>query len=354
MSDKDQSIDVNYVKAYLLDLQDSLCHSLEAVDGEEKFIEDNWVRAEGGGGRTRVLEYGGVFEKGGVSFSHVVGESLPAAATASRPQLAGRKFTAMGVSLVVHPRNPFVPTAHMNVRMFMAEKKGKKPIWWFGGGFDMTPYYGFEEDCIHWHQVAKQACDQHHPSYYEKYKTWCDEYFYLKHRNEPRGIGGLFFDDFSEGSFEASFEFMQSIGNAFVKAYVPIIRRRKETIYEERHRQFQLYRRGRYVEFNLIHDRGTLFGLQSNGRTESILMSLPPSVAWHYNYHPEKDSIEAELYEEYLKPRDWLALDEEINGVDEADSSNENTVDNQNTLNNKNTSNNKSTFNNKSTLDDKK
>ncbi len=302
-----ETIDVNQVKDYFLQLQDNICHHLELADGEEKFVEDNWERPEGGGGRTRVLEYGGVFEKGGVNFSHVTGEAMPAAATANRPELKGRNYTAMGVSLVVHPRNPYIPTSHMNVRMFLAEKPGKAPVWWFGGGFDLTPYYGFKEDCVHWHQIAKKACDMHDQTYYEKYKAWCDDYFYLNHRKEPRGIGGLFFDDLNDKSFESCFAFMQSVGNAYIDAYVPIVEKRKETPYAERHRQFQLYRRGRYVEFNLIYDRGTLFGLQSNGRTESILMSLPPLVAWHYDFHPEKGSPEADLYDQYLKPRDWLS-----------------------------------------------
>ena len=296
------------VKAYLLDLQDQICTSLELEDGEARFMEDAWDREEGGGGRTRVLTNGKVFEQAGVNFSHVYGNKLPPAATAQRPELAGRDFQAVGVSLVIHPNNPYVPTSHANVRFFIAEKPGEDPVWWFGGGFDLTPYYPFEEDVIHWHQVSKSACDPFGEDVYSKYKKWCDEYFFLKHRNETRGVGGLFFDDLNEWGFEKSFEFMQSVGDHYIKAYQPIVNKRKETPFGERERDFQLYRRGRYVEFNLVFDRGTLFGLQSGGRTESILMSLPPLVKWRYNWSPEKGSPEADLYENYLKPRDWLSF----------------------------------------------
>lgn len=299
--------DINAVKAYLLDLQDRICAGLEAEDGQSKFEEDNWQReGGGGGGRTRVMANGAIFEQAGINFSHVEGPSLPAAATAHRPELAGRSFQAMGVSLVIHPHNPYVPTSHANVRFFIAEKEGAEPVWWFGGGFDLTPYYGNEEDVIHWHETSRAACAPFGDEVYPKYKKWCDEYFYLKHRDEPRGVGGLFFDDLNEWGFEKSFAFMQSVGDHYLPAYQPIVARRKDTEYGERERDFQLYRRGRYVEFNLVYDRGTLFGLQTGGRTESILMSLPPLVKWQYNWTPEKGSAEAELYEKYLKPQDWL------------------------------------------------
>ena len=299
--------DINAVKEYLLSLQDNICAELAAEDGKADFAEDKWERETGGGGgRTRVLTDGNVFEQGGVNFSHVSGGQLPASATAHRPELAGRDFQAMGVSLVIHPHNPYVPTSHANVRFFIAEKEGEDPIWWFGGGFDLTPYYGNEEDAKHWHQVSKSACDPFGDDVYAKYKKWCDEYFFLKHRGEPRGIGGLFFDDLNEGGFDQCFEFMQSVGNHYIKAYRPIVNKRKETSFGERERDFQLYRRGRYVEFNLVYDRGTLFGLQTGGRTESILMSLPPLVKWRYNWTPEPGSAEAELYDVYLKPRDWV------------------------------------------------
>lgn len=294
------------VKQYLLDLQTTLCQTLETLDGEQTFAIDQWTRPEGGGGCSRVLTDGGVIEKGGVNFSHVQGESMPATATAHRPELAGCSFEAMGVSLVVHPHNPFVPTSHANVRFFVAEKPGAAPIWWFGGGYDLTPYYGNKADCQHWHQTAKQACDPFGEDLYHKYKTWCDNYFYLPHRQEPRGIGGLFFDDLNDQSFEHSFDFLQSVGNSFLPAYAPIIERRKNTPYGEREKTFQHYRRGRYVEFNLVYDRGTLFGLQSNGRTESILMSLPPVVQWAYQWTPEPGSVESKLLDEYLTPRDWI------------------------------------------------
>lgn len=302
--------DINTVRAYFMDLQDRICKQLEVADGQATFVEDNWQRqgSGGGGGRTRVLTDGGVFEQGGVNFSQVTGNSLPASATASRPELAGRRFEALGVSLVIHPHNPYIPTSHANVRFFMAEKEGEEPIWWFGGGYDLTPYYGFEEDVISWHQTAKTACDPFGDDVYSRYKEWCDDYFVLKHRNETRGVGGLFFDDLNEGGFEHCFNIMKSIANSYTDAYLPIVQRRKATIFGERERDFQLYRRGRYVEFNLVYDRGTLFGLQSGGRTESILMSLPPLVKWRYNWHPEVDSPEAALYEEFLKPQDWLGI----------------------------------------------
>lgn len=280
--------------------------TLSKEGGEGRFVEDKWDREEGGGGRTRVLTSGKVFESAGINFSHVYGDKLPPAATALRPELAGRDFQAMGVSLVIHPHNPYVPTSHANVRFFLAEKEGEEPVWWFGGGFDLTPYYPFEEDVIHWHQTSKDACDPFGEDAYPKYKKWCDEYFYLKHRDETRGVGGLFFDDLNEEGFDQSFAFMQSVGDHYVKAYQPIVNKRKEMPFGERERDFQLYRRGRYVEFNLVFDRGTLFGLQSGGRTESILMSLPPLVKWRYNWQPESGSPEADLYENYLKPREWL------------------------------------------------
>jgi coproporphyrinogen III oxidase len=299
--------DISAVRRYLLELQDRICSELATEDGTEHFREDSWERPEGGGGRTRVLTEGTVFEQAGVNFSHVSGAKLPPSATAHRPELAGRSFQAMGVSLVIHPRNPYVPTSHMNVRFFVAEKEGADPVWWFGGGFDLTPYYPFEEDCLHWHRTANEACGPYGTDYYARFKKWCDEYFYLKHRGETRGVGGLFFDDFSERGFEHSFGFMRSVGDHYLPAYVPIVQRRKDTGFGERERDFQLYRRGRYVEFNLVYDRGTLFGLQSGGRTESILMSLPPLVKWRYNWRPAAGTPEARLYEEFLKPRDWLS-----------------------------------------------
>ena len=299
--------DIPAVKNFLLALQDRICSALEKEEGAQKFKEDAWERPEGGGGRTRVLAEGALFEQAGVNFSHVYGNQLPPSATAQRPELAGRAWQALGVSLVIHPRNPYVPTSHANVRFFIAEKAGAEPVWWFGGGFDLTPYYGFEEDAVHWHRTAKQACDPFGADYYSRFKKCCDDYFYLKHRDETRGVGGLFFDDLNEKNFEHSFGFMRSVGDHYVDAYLPIVRQRKDTPYGERERDFQLYRRGRYVEFNLVYDRGTLFGLQSGGRTESILMSLPPLVKWRYNWKPEPGSAEAELYENFLKPRDWLA-----------------------------------------------
>ncbi|MBV0933766.1 oxygen-dependent coproporphyrinogen oxidase [Marinobacterium weihaiense] len=298
--------DAKRVKEYLLDLQDRICAALEQADGEGRFVEDSWERAEGGGGRTRVISQGAVIEKGGVNFSHVYGDTLPGSATAHRPELAGRCFEAMGVSLVIHPHNPYVPTSHANVRFFIAEKEGEEPVWWFGGGFDLTPYYGNDDDCRHWHQVAHDACAPFGDDIYPRFKQWCDDYFYLKHRQEPRGIGGLFFDDLNELGFEQSFALMRAIGDAYAPAIVPIIDKRKDTPYGERQRDFQLHRRGRYVEFNLVWDRGTLFGLQSGGRTESILMSLPPEVRWDYDWKPEPGTEEAVLYERYLQPRNWL------------------------------------------------
>ena len=299
--------DIEKVKEYLLKLQDNICQTLELVDGKGSFIEDNWQRELGGGGRTRVLTGGNVIEQGGVNFSHVYGGELPASATAARPELAGRSFQAVGVSLVIHPHNPFVPTTHANVRFFIAEKPGEEAVWWFGGGFDLTPFYPFEEDVVHWHTVANKLCKPFGEEFYAEYKKWCDDYFYLKHRNETRGVGGLFFDDLNKQGFEKSFKFMQAVGNGFLDAYVPIVEKRKDICFGDRERDFQLYRRGRYVEFNLVHDRGTLFGLQTGGRTESILMSMPPLVRWEYCFEPEPDSKEADLYANYLHPREWLS-----------------------------------------------
>lgn len=298
-------VSLQAVKDYLLDLQDRICDALGAEDGSATFREDSWEREQGGGGRSRVLENGAVIEKGGVNFSHVFGDQLPPSATAARPELAGRSFQAMGVSLVIHPKNPYAPTSHANVRFFVAEKDGEDPVWWFGGGFDLTPYYGFEEDVVHWHQTARDACEPFGNEIYPEFKTWCDDYFYLKHRDEPRGVGGLFFDDLNRFDFDTSFALMRSVGDAYVPAYQPILARRKDHDYGERERQFQLYRRGRYVEFNLVYDRGTIFGLQSGGRTESILMSLPPLVRWDYDHHPEPDSAESELYQKFLIHREW-------------------------------------------------
>ncbi|MDT8384036.1 MAG: oxygen-dependent coproporphyrinogen oxidase [Gammaproteobacteria bacterium] len=298
--------DIQAIKDYLLDLQDRICAGIAAEDGSAGFLEDNWERETGGGGgRTRVLTDGAVFEQAGINFSHVSGGNLPASATAHRPELAGRTFEALGVSLVIHPKNPYAPTSHANVRFFIAEKAGEDPIWWFGGGFDLTPYYPFEEDVIHWHQMSKNACDPFGPEVYPRYKKWCDDYFFLKHRGETRGVGGLFFDDLNEWGFDKSFAFMRSVGDHYLEAYRPIVARRKHTEYGERERDFQLYRRGRYVEYNLVYDRGTLFGLQTGGRTESILMSLPPLVKWRYNWRPDAGSPEAVLYDDYLHPRDW-------------------------------------------------
>ena len=294
-------------ETWLRGLQDDICRGLEACDGQARFREDAWTRPEGGGGRSRVLTDGAVFEQAGVNFSLVSGASLPPAASARRPELAGRRFRAMGVSLVVHPRNPYVPTSHANVRLFVAEAPGEKPIWWFGGGFDLTPYYGFDEDAVHWHRTARDACAPFGPDVHGRYKQWCDEYFHIRHRGEQRGVGGLFFDDLNEWGFARCREFTQAVGSHYLPAYLPIVERRKGTPFGERERDFQLYRRGRYVEFNLVYDRGTVFGLQTGGRTESILMSLPPLVKWRYNWQPEAGSPEAELYTRYITPRDWLA-----------------------------------------------
>ncbi len=297
-------MDIEAVHTYLASLQERIVSELEAVDGGA-FRSDSWSRPEGGGGTTRIIEEGALFERGGVGLSRVQGPRLPASASASRPELAGRSFDAMGVSLVLHPRNPYCPTVHMNVRCFVALKPGEDPVWWFGGGMDLTPYYGFEEDARHFHATCRKALDPFGPEYHPRFKRWCDEYFFLKHRNEPRGVGGIFFDDFSELGFDFSFALMQSTGDQFLTAYLPIIARRKEYPYTERERRFQAYRRGRYVEFNLVWDRGTLFGLQSGGRTESILMSMPPVVRWQYDWKPEPGSPEAMLYTDFLVPRDW-------------------------------------------------
>lgn len=297
--------DIQAVKAFLLQLQDKICAGLAAADGTGQFIEDSWDRAEGGGGRSRVMRNGSVIEQGGVNFSHVHGDAMPASATAHRPELAGRSFEAMGVSLVIHPHNPHLPTSHANVRFFIAEKEGADPVWWFGGGFDLTPFYPVEEDCQHWHQVSHDLCAPFGEQVYPEYKKWCDDYFYLKHRDETRGVGGLFFDDLNQWPFERCFEFMQAVGNGYLNGYLPIIEKRKDTPYTEQERQFQLYRRGRYVEFNLVYDRGTLFGLQTGGRTESILMSMPPLARWEYDFQPEPGTKEAKL-SDFLVPRVWV------------------------------------------------
>ena len=294
------------VRNYLLDLQGRICAALEHREQLARFHEDSWTRKEGGGGRSRVLKQGGVFEQAGINFSDVQGAGLPASATQNRPELAGRSYRAMGVSLVIHPRNPYVPTSHANVRFFIAEKPGAEPVWWFGGGFDLTPYYGFEEDAVHWHQVAHDACLPFGDDVYPRYKKWCDEYFYLPHRDEHRGVGGLFFDDLNDGGFDRCFAFQKAVGDAYLEAYLPIVDRRVTREFGEHEREFQLYRRGRYVEFNLLYDRGTKFGLQSGGRTESILMSLPPLVRFEYGWTPEPGTPEADLYERFLKPKDWL------------------------------------------------
>ncbi|MCW8331447.1 oxygen-dependent coproporphyrinogen oxidase [Photobacterium sp. SDRW27] len=300
-----QDVSKQAVKAFLLDLQDRICQAVEQQDGKAVFEQEQWEREQGGGGRSRVLRQGRVFEQAGVNFSHVFGTKMPASATAHRPELAGRSFEAMGVSLVIHPNNPYVPTSHANVRFFIAEKEGEAPVWWFGGGFDLTPFYPFEDDCQHWHDTAKALCSPYGEDVYQQHKDWCDKYFFLPHRNETRGVGGLFFDDLNEWGFEKSFDYMQAVGNGYIEAYLPIVEKRHPTPYGEREREFQLYRRGRYVEFNLVYDRGTLFGLQSGGRTESILMSMPPLARWEYCYEPEPGTPEADLYENYLKPRDW-------------------------------------------------
>jgi len=298
--------DTPAVLSYLRDLQNRICTAIESIDGAATFRRDAWDRPEGGGGESRVLRDGAVFEQAGVNFSHVMGATLPPAATAQRPELAGAAWIATGVSLVIHPHNPYVPTTHANVRFFSAQTPEGNSAWWFGGGFDLTPYYPFAEDVLHWHKVARDACQPFGEDVYAKHKEWCDRYFFLKHRNETRGVGGLFFDDLNEGGFERCFAYQRSVGNGFLEAYLPIVARRKDIAYGERERQFQLYRRGRYVEFNLVYDRGTSFGLQSGGRTESILMSLPPLVRWEYDWHPEAKSPEALLYTDFLRPRDWL------------------------------------------------
>ena len=299
---------IEQVKKYLLNLQNDICEEFGELDSKSNFDKDIWKREDGrGNGITRVISNGNVFEKGGVNYSIISGDKMPISATALRPELEGRNYTALGLSLVLHPDNPFIPTAHANVRFFIAEEEEKKPIWWFGGGFDLTPYYGFEEDAVHWHRVAKNACKPFGDEIYPKYKKWCDDYFYLSHRNEQRGVGGLFFDDLNEGGFDACFEFMKSVGNHFSKAYAPIVQKRIGTSFTEKQKEFQLYRRGRYVEFNLIQDRGTLFGLQSGGRAESILMSLPPMVKWSYKHTIEPSSEEEKLTKYFLKPRDWIS-----------------------------------------------
>jgi coproporphyrinogen III oxidase len=302
-------IDLEPVKKYLKRLQGNICNALEQQEDEQRFVSDSWQREQGGGGDTRVLANGQVFEKAGVNFSHVMGDKLPGSATAQRPELAGRRFEAMGVSLVIHPQNPYAPTSHANVRVFAALKDGEQPVWWFGGGFDLTPYYPFLDDVKYWHQQAQAACQPFGENVYADYKKWCDEYFYLKHRQETRGVGGLFFDDLNAWGFDRCFDFIRAIGDSYVNAYVPIVERRKDHPFGKREKDFQRMRRGRYVEFNLVYDRGTLFGLQSGGRTESILMSLPPEVSWAYDWRPEPGSPEAELYEDYLRPRDWLGPD---------------------------------------------
>ncbi len=297
-------IDTAAVKHFLLGLQETLCARFTREDGEAEFRTDQWDRGDGGGGVSRVLSEGAVFEKAGVNFSHVFGETLPPSATAARPELAGRAYEAMGISLVIHPRNPFVPTSHANFRLFATT--GDEPVWWFGGGYDLTPYYGFEEDCVHWHRTARDACDRFGPQYYPRFKRQCDDYFYLKHRDERRGIGGLFFDDFNEEGFARCFDFVRALAESYGEAYLPIVRRRRDMEWTAEQRKFQEYRRGRYAEFNLVYDRGTLFGLQSGvGRIESILMSLPPAVRWVYNWRAEPGSEEERLTNHFLRPRDW-------------------------------------------------
>lgn len=295
---------IDQVKCFLLELQSRICSELELADGAASFVVDQWQREEGGGGRSQVLSNGDVIEQGGVNFSHVFGSKMPASATAARPELAGRKFQAMGVSLVIHPKNPFIPTSHANVRFFVAEKPGADPIWWFGGGFDLTPFYPFKEDVQHWHDVAKSLCAPFGENVYSEHKAWCDKYFYLPHREETRGVGGLFFDDLNQWGFDKSFDYIKAVGQGFLDAYVPILNRRKLIEYSDQQRQFQLYRRGRYVEFNLVYDRGTLFGLQSGGRTESILMSMPPLARWEYSYQPDVESPEYQL-KSWLRPTEW-------------------------------------------------
>lgn len=303
MNESAVPIDLGAVENWLRQLQDRICDEIEQLDGIARFHEDSWTRAEGGGGRTRVLRDGAVFEQAGIGFSKVIGSQMPPSATAHRPELAGKPWAAMGVSLVFHPHNPQVPTTHMNVRLFTTTDEN--PTWWFGGGFDLTPFYPHDEDVTQWHRTAERACTQFGPAIYDEFKDWCDRYFFLKHRNETRGVGGIFFDDLNRWPFATCFEFTRAVGEAFLDAYIPIVMRRKAALYGDRERQFQLYRRGRYVEFNLVHDRGTLFGLQSGGRTESILMSLPPLVRWEYGFQAEPGSPEARLLD-YLRPRDWL------------------------------------------------
>ncbi len=298
-------MDVSSIRDYFTGLQQRIVGELEAIEGSP-FLRDVWDRPQGGGGISRLIEDGKVFERGGVNFSHVTGDQMPASATAHRPELAGRRWQAMGVSLVLHPRNPYCPTSHMNVRFFVAEKDGEEPAWWFGGGMDLTPYYGFEQDAVHFHQTCSDALQPFGTDVHQQFKDWCDRYFFLKHRNEARGIGGIFFDDLNQGGFERCLALTQSVGDHFTAAYLPLIEHRRDTPYGERERDFQAYRRGRYVEFNLVWDRGTLFGLQSGGRTESILMSLPPIVKWRYDWHPEEGSEEARLYSDFLPPRDWI------------------------------------------------
>jgi len=299
-------MNVTAVRSYLPELQERIVAGLEAIDGGT-FRRDEWTRPEGGGGISRLIENGAALERGGVLFSHVTGNKLPPSATAHRPELAGRAWEAMGVSLVLHPRNPYAPTVHLNVRFFIAQKPDAEPIWWFGGGMDLTPYYGFAEDAVHFHRTCREALAPFGDGVHARYKQWCDDYFYLKHRREARGVGGIFFDDLNEGGFERCFALMQSVGDHFLPAYAPILDRRKDTPHGERERDFQLYRRGRYVEFNLVWDRGTLFGLQSNGRTEAILMSMPPLAQWRYDWQPAPGTPEAALYADFLPPRDWLA-----------------------------------------------
>ncbi len=297
------------VLSYLQNLQARIVEAIELVDGKN-FLQDSWQRPEGGGGNSCLLEEGNVFERAGIGFSHVLGTKLPPAASVAHPEAAGRPWEAMGVSLVFHPRNPYIPTVHMNVRFFVAKAQNasEQDIWWFGGGMDLTPYYGFEDDAVHFHRTIKTAIDGFDTGYYPRFKKECDEYFYLKHRKEPRGIGGIFYDDFNELGFERSFDFHRAVGDAFLQAYLPIVQRRKDTPYGERERDFQAYRRGRYVEFNLIYDRGTIFGLQSNGRTESILLSMPPIVKWRYDWKPEAGSPESKLYTDFLIEKDWLSI----------------------------------------------
>jgi coproporphyrinogen III oxidase len=299
------SADASAVLSYLNELQDRITAAVERLDSV-KFRRDAWKRPEGGGGESRILSDGAVFERGGVSVSHVFGEKMPPSASNQRPEIAGAPFEAMGLSLVFHPRNPYVPTTHCNVRFLVARPANGAEVWWFGGGFDLTPYYPYDEDVLHWHRCTRDACQPFGTDVYEKYKAWCDRYFFLPHRNETRGVGGLFFDDLNDGGFERCFAFQRSVGDHFLPAFLPILERRRDQPYGDRERQFQLYRRGRYVEFNLVYDRGTLFGLQSRGRTESILMSLPPIVRWEYDWHPKPGSPEARLYEEFLRPRDYL------------------------------------------------